>query len=209
MGKKRLLLIGGGGHCRSILDSVISQKEFDEIGIIDSGNATIFGISVVGTDADLPSLFENGWNYAFVSVGSIGETNTRRKLYSLIRSVGFNVPSIIDSSSIVSKTVDISDGVFIGKGAVVNCGTKLGCCSIVNSSSTIEHDCEIGDFAHIAPGSILCGQVSVGVDTHIGAGTVVRQCLFIGNRTIIGAGSVVVNSVPDGVMAYGNPCRIV
>ena len=72
----------------------------------------------------------------------------------------------------------------------------------------IEHDCEIGEFAHISPGTVICGQVHIGMDSHIGAGSVVRQQIRIGSDVLIGAGSVVVKDMPNHVKAYGNPCRV-
>ena len=91
----------------------------------------------------------------------------------------------------------------------MNTGSKLGFCSIINSGAIVEHDCTVGDFAHLSPGAVLCGQVSVGDDSHVGAGSVVRQLVNIGKNTMIGMGSVVVSDIPDKVTAYGNPCKVV
>ena len=79
----------------------------------------------------------------------------------------------------------------------------------MNTSASIDHDNVLGDFVHISPHATLCGEVEVGEGTWIGAGTVVKQCVKIGKWSIIGAGSVVVNDIPDGVLAYGNPCKII
>ena len=207
--KKKLLLIGGGGHCHSVLDSIIMTSVYDEIGIVDNDNQSYLGVQTIGTDDDIPSLIKNGWNYAFITVGSIGNTKTRRRLFEMIRGYGLMIPSVIDLTAVVAKGVVISQGVFVGKNAVVNTGTLVGENAIINTGSIVEHDCEIGAFSHISPGSILCGQVKVGMDSHVGAGTVVRQSIIIGNSTLIGAGSVVVKNIPDNVKAFGNPCRVV
>lgn len=208
--KKKLLLIGGGGHCRSVLDSVMALNSYDEIGIIDNIiNNPCLGISVIGTDDDLPTLKKNGWNDAIITVGSVGDTKARRRLYEMIKNLGFATPSIIDPTAIISREVVMKDGCFIGKRAVVNTGTILGECCIINSGAIIEHDCEIGMFAHVSTGAVLCGQVRVGSDTHIGAGTVVRQQITIGDDALIGAGSIVVRDISGHVKAYGNPCKVV
>lgn len=207
---RRLLLIGGGGHCRSILDCVISRGLYEKIGIVDfDQTVSALDISVVGTDDDLPQLLNDGWKNAFISVGSIGSTGLRRKLYRMVKQIGFSVPSIIDPTATISRDVIIGEGVFIGKGAIVNTGSRIGACAIVNTGSIIEHDCEVGAFAHVSPRATLCGQVNVGDDTHIGAGAVVCQGTRIGAYSIIGIGSVVVKDIPDNVKAYGNPCRVV
>ncbi len=207
---KKLLLIGGGGHCRSVLDCVLSTKSYQQIGIIDNdSSASALGITVIGNDNDLLRLNNEGWTDAFISVGSVGYTALRRRLYQMVKSIGFTVPSIIDPSAIIARDASVGEGVFIGKRTVVNTGSKIGNCAILNTGSIIEHDCIIGDFAHISPGTTLCGQVTVGDDSHVGAGSVVRQGIQIGGGSIVGAGSVVVKDIPDNVKAYGNPCKAV
>ena len=207
--KKKILLIGGGGHCHSVLDSVFATGIYDDIGIIDSVDCSSFGISVVGTDEDIPKLYEAGWKYAFITIGSIGNTVLRRELYNKVKCLGINIPSIIDPSAVVARGTDISEGVYVGKKAIINTGSKIGPCAIINSGAIVEHDCVIGQFSHISPGTTICGQVSVGDDSHVGAGTVVRQLIRIGENAIIGAGSVVVKNIPKNVTAYGNPCKVV
>lgn len=207
--KKKLLLIGGGGHCHSVLDTLITIGTYDEIGIIDSVDSSYLGFSVIGKDDDIPLLFQSGWTEAFIAVGSVGSTRIRRRLYEMIELQGMTVPSIIDPTAIIGNGVNIEKGVFIGKHAVINVGSSLGVCSIINTGAIIEHDCKIGSFSHISPGTTLCGQVVVGNDSHIGAGSVVKQTIVIGNETLIGVGSVVVNNIPGNVKAYGNPCKVV
>lgn len=207
--KKKLLLLGGGGHFHSVLDSIIRLNRYEEIGVVDHHFSTYMGISAVGTDEDLPQLINAGWNEAFISVGSIGDTTVRRNLYSYVKKIGYNIPSIVDPSAILGKGVQISEGAFVGKNAIVNIGSGIGVCSIINTGAILDHDCNIGDFSHISPGVTLCGQVVIGDDSHIGAGSVVRQSITIGSNTLIGVGSVVVGDIPNDVKAFGNPCRVV
>lgn len=206
---RKLLLIGGGGHCKSVLDSILSLDIYSDIGIIDKETVSLLDVSVVGSDQDLISLFQKGWTDAFVTVGSIGNTATRRKLFDMIKQIGFHVPSIVDNTAVVAKGTQIDEGCFIGKKVVINTGASLGKCAIVNTGAIVEHDCLVGDFSHISSGAILCGQVRIGHDSHVGAGSVVRQQISIGNNVIIGAGSVVVKNISDEATAYGNPCRSV
>lgn len=206
----RLLMIGGGGHCRSILDCVLRMGTYDDVGIVDfDSSASALGIPVVGTDDDLPDLLRDGWTHAFVSVGSVGSTALRRKLYQMVKDTGFEIPSIVDPSAQIAGGTEIGEGVFIGKLAVVNTGSRIGKCAIINTGAIVEHDCLVGDFSHISPGGVLCGQVTVGSDSHVGAGAVVRQQTVIGSRSIVGAGSVVVKDIPENVTAYGNPCKVI
>lgn len=207
--EKRILLIGGGGHCRSVADSLLRMNYYSKVGIVDYEESTILGIPVVGTDGDLPKLLQQGWTDAFISIGSVGDTRLRRKLYEKIKKIGFYIPSIVDPSAIIAKSTRIGCGCYVGKNAVINTGVWIGCCAIINTMSTVEHDCVIGDFVHISPGVTVCGSVSIGNDSHIGAGTVVRQQIQIGAETIIGIGSAVVMNIPDCVVAYGSPCKVV
>ena len=205
-----LLLIGGGGHCKSVLDCILTLGKFDEIGIIDSEKTgVVLGVKTVGNDDDLPRLFQEGWKSAFVSVGSVGDTRLRRKLYRMVREIGFSIPTIIDETAVVANDVKIAEGAFVAKHTTVNAGSRIGECAIINTGAIVEHDCTIGAFAHISSGTTLCGQVVVGDDSHIGAGSVVKQQIQIGAHVLLGAGSVVVHDIPDDVKAYGNPCRAV
>lgn len=206
---RRLLLIGGGGHCHSVIDCIMSSYRFEKIAIVDSSSETIENIPIVGCDEDLPVLFKRGWTDAFVSVGSVGCTDTRRRLYNLITNIGFSIPTIIDSTAIIADNVRIGEGVFIGKRVILNSGSVIGNCSIINSGAIIEHDCNIGEFSHVSSGAILCGNTFIGKDAHIGAGSTIRQGINIGEHTLIGIGSVVVSDVSHNVVAYGNPCKVV
>ena len=214
---KRILLIGGGGHCHSVLDSLSGGGRFEKIGIVarDSANYKelknnrLVADYLVGVDADLPKLFSCGWNNAFVTLGSIGNPIGRKKIYELLRRIGFQIPSIIDETAIVSNKASIGLGVFVGKKAVINVSSTIGDCAIINTGAIVEHDCAVGGFSHVSPGAIICGQVNIGENSHIGAGATVRQGIRIGENVLIGAGSVVVKDIPDNAMAYGNPCKVV
>lgn len=207
---KNILLVGGGGHCKSVLDTLLELDEFSKIGIIDvkeNMGKDILGVSVIGCDDDLPQFFTDGYQYAFVTVGSIGNPILRIKLFNILSEIGFEIPNIIDPSAIVSRHTRIETGIFVGKKAVINAGSIIHKGAIINTGSIIEHDCIVGDFAHISPGSVLSGEVQVGKNTHIGANCVIKQQLRIGSDSIIGMGSVVSKDIKDNIIAYGNPCK--
>jgi sugar O-acyltransferase (sialic acid O-acetyltransferase NeuD family) len=101
----------------------------------------------------------------------------------------------------------MGDGVMIAANATINPLAEIGRGVICNTSSSIDHECIIGDFTHIAPGAVLCGNVKVGRSTFIGANSVIRQGIIIGNNVTIGAGTVVVKDIPDNSTVIGNPAR--
>ena len=207
---KKILLIGGGGHCKSVLDSLSDLKVYDDIGIVDNSNSgTILNAHIVGDDSLLSSLINEGWTDAFVTVGSVGNASKRKDLYSMLKQLGYTIPAIIDKTAAVAQDVLIGEGTFVGKNAVINTGSKIDECCIINSGSVIEHECLIKEFAHVSPNATLCGQVKIGKETHIGAGSVIRQGLEIGDNVLIGIGSVVVSDIPSNSTAYGNPCKVV
>ncbi len=217
---RKLLLLGAGGHCRSVLDSLLVLSTYHEIGLVDNNYTEISEAEAglnsqnillkcryMGGDITLERLFSEGFSDAFITVGSIGNVSVRKKLYAKLKQIGFRIPNIFDKSCIVSEFSILGEGIYVGKNAVINANTQIGNCAIVNTSSVIEHDCIIGDFVHTASGSILCGNVQVDDGAHIGAGSVVRQGIHIGEDTVIGLGSVVVKDIASKTVAYGNPCK--
>lgn len=208
--KHKILLIGAGGHCKVVLDLLSQIKGYEIVGILDlkeNLGAKNFGVSVIGTDADLPRFFKSGIKYCFISVGNVGNPHLRIKLYNLAKKSGFVFPNLISPHAKVSSYVILGEGNYIAPGVVINAGTQIRNNCILNTGSIIEHDCKIGNFVHLSPGSILNGGVSIGDNCHIGAGSVLIQNVRIAEETIIGAGSVVINNVHKGMVAYGNPCK--
>ena len=196
--KKKIVLIGGGGHCKSVLDTLHRNQMYDEIVITDNdipAETEIMKCKVVGTDDILPDLLAAGFSDAFITVGSIRSTKLRRLLFEKAENYGFQMVNVIDSSAVISEFTTIGSGVFIGKNAVVNADTKISDAAIINTGAVIEHECVIGSFSHISVGTILCGNVQVGDDSFIGAGSVVIQGIKIGSNATIGAGSTVIADV--------------
>lgn len=206
-----LILIGAGGHCKSVLGA-IDRDRYNIVGVLDQllpVGTEILDVQVIGDDSIAKELYDKGIRNAFISIGSTGQSSNRVKLVNYYKSLGYTFPAVIDKSAIVGDEVIVSGGAFVGKAAVIISGTVVGEHAIINTSSIVEHDCSISDFSHIAPGSVVCGQVNVGEYTHIGAGSVVIQGINIGCSVIVGAGSIVVKDLPDEIIAFGNPCKIV
>lgn len=206
---KKLLLIGGGGHCKSVLDSALELNDYEIISIIDKKEnigKSLMGISIIGCDDDLLTLFNKGYKYAFVTLGSVGNPGLRIKIFNQLIKIGFIIPTIVDLSAKVSEYSKIEQGVFIGKKSVVNAGTHINKAAIVNTGVIIEHDCQIGSFAHVSPGAVLGGGVHVEENAHVGLNATIKQQVTIGRNSIIGMGSVVLKDIQAGMLAYGNPC---
>lgn len=207
---RKLLLIGGGGHCKTVIEAIESTNHYNEIGIIDMKHnigKSVLKRPIIGSDQDLKKLRVQGYEHAFISMGNIGDPTKRLALYHLVKELKFQVPIIIDRTAHVSNYAKILEGTFVGKNVIVNADVVIDECVILNTGCIIEHDCRIGSFSHIAPGAVLSGNVTIGEGVHIGANSVIRQGIHIGERTVIGVGSVVVKDIESECVAFGNPCR--
>jgi UDP-perosamine 4-acetyltransferase len=209
---KRCLLVGGGGHARSVL-AVARETKRSSIritGIVDASlpkGTRIDGIPVVGTDSDLEALRKD-YSFAFIAVGSVGDATRRTELFALCRKFGFGFPVFVSASAVVDRGAVLGAGTVVMRNAVVNCGSKIGENVILNTACIVEHDCVIADNVHIAPGAVLSAAVEIGEGSHIGTGSAVIQGVRIGARSLIGAGSAVVKDIASGVRAWGNPCVV-
>ena len=191
----KLVLIGGGGHCKSVLDVALRMNLFEDIVITDPDvkpGTQILGCSVVGSDDRLEQLRQEGFDHAFITVGCVGDTSLRRKLAERADTYGFNYPCIIDPSAVVSEFSKLEAGVFVGKNAVINAGAQIWNHAIINTGAIIEHNCHIGAFTHVAVGATVCGDCSIDEDVFIGAGATLIQGLTITKNRFVKAGEVVV-----------------
>jgi len=198
MPKKRLVLVGGGGHAKVVIDAIREAGFYEICGIVDPAlkkGTRVLGVKVLGGDKTLPEIFKNGIRHAFIGVGSIGDFHIREDIYKHIKAIGFKLPVVTHPKSVVAKGVYIGEGTFIAARAVVNTGTWIGRNVIINTSSSVDHDCTIEGFAHIAPGAVLSGGVKVGYGTHIGTGAKVIQNVTIGRECMIGSGEVIRRTV--------------
>lgn len=185
-----IVLVGFGGHAKSVADCIIRQKKYNIIGYTDMhDNHSKY--KYLGNDDILADLYCSGVMNAIICVGFLGKGDVRENLFKKLKAIGFTLPSIIDPTAIVSDDAVIGEGTFVGKNAIINTEAQVGCCCIINTSAVIEHECKISDFTHVAVNSVLCGQVEVGKSCLIGANATVIQCMTIPDNTIIPAGDVV------------------
>lgn len=208
--KKTMLLIGGGGHAKSIIDSAKSNGDFTIVGILDNHlevGECVDSIPIIGKDSDAEQYYNEGIKYAFMGIGSIGNPKVRIAIYHRLSRLGYQFPNVIDASAVLAKNIHLGDGNYIGKGAIIGSEAKIGHNCIINTGAIVEHECEVCDFVHVASGATLCGQVKIGSLTHIGANATVIQNITVGAHCLIGAGSVVLKSIVDNTKAYGNPCK--
>lgn len=204
-----LLMIGAGGHCKSVLDA-LPRDTHGKITLSDLPSRVgqcVLGIEITATDDDWESIFSAGVRYAFIAVGSVGDPSKRIRIYQRLMQIGYSLPVIADPSAVVSKSVTLAQGIFVGKKAVVNAQAHIGECAIINTAAVIEHDCVLGEFVHVAPGACLAGHVQVERHAHIGIGAVVAEGVRIGAEAVLGAGAVAIHDIPAGCIAVGVPAK--
>jgi len=189
--KPKILLIGGGGHCRSVIDVIEQENRFTIAGIIEkySGESqAVLGYELIGTDDELIALREE-YEYAFITIGYIKSNSVRVKLFEQLKVIGYKIPTIISPFAYVSKHTTLAQGTIVMHHALVNAGAAVGENCIINSKALIEHDVVVGDNCHISTNATLNGGVRVEANSFIGSGSVTKQ--GIGISGFIKAGSVV------------------
>lgn len=204
---QNLILVGGGGHCKSVIEAIESQSEYFQItGILDSNSdGTVSGYSVIGSDELIPQLTKD--NAFVITVGSIKSTRIREKIASDIKACGGSFPIIKARTSVVSKRSVIGEGTVILHNATVNADVVIGVQCIINTAANIEHDCKIGDFVHVSTGAMINGGCQIGNRCFIGSNSTIAQGITVCDDVVIGAGSVVIKDIIEPGTYVGNPCR--
>jgi len=194
---KRVFLYGSSGHAKVVL-GIARLVNIDVPCLIDDNPSinALANIPVIHSAEGLSPL-----------IVTIGNCHIRKRIVLDLGEREYL--TLIHPYAIKADNAYVGVGTVIMAGAILNPYAKVGNHCIINSGASIDHDCIIHDFVHIAPHCTLCGEVEVGECTWVGAGTTVIQGIHIGKNSFIGAGSVVVKDVPDGVLCYGNPARII
>ena len=202
---KPLVLIGGGGHCKSVIE-VAEGVGYQILGVLDMPEdlgKEILSAKVIGTDDDIPFYVSRA--EFVITVGFIKNPTTRIKLYDRVREAGGKLATVIASTAYVSKYATIGEGTVVMHHAFINAGAKIGNNVIVNTFSNIEHDAVIGDQCHISTGTMVNGDCKVGNNVFVGSQSVLANGITIGDDIIVGAGSLVRKSISEKGIYSGNP----
>ena len=204
--KRPLILIGGGGHCKSVIE-VAESAGYEIKGILDMpdevGKEVLPGHKVIGTDDEIPQYVEEC--EFVITVGFIKNPALRIKLYNKVKAAGGRLATIIASTAHVSKYAELGEGTVIMHQAFVNAGAKIGDNCIINTFVNIEHDAVVGNQCHISTGTMVNGECKIGENCFIGSQSVCANCIEIASDIIVGAGSVVRKSIRMKGIYAGNP----
>ena len=160
MYRREIVLIGGGGHCRSCIDVIESAREFKIAGIVEQPgkNKSILGYPVLGCDGDLEKL-KTRYEYALITIGQMGSSMLRQKIFHQLKKLGFALPAVVSSLAHVSIHASLGEGTIVMHQALVNAGARIGRNCILNTKCLVEHDAIIGDHTHISTGAVLNGEI--------------------------------------------------
>lgn len=204
---KNLILIGGGGHCKSVID-VAESAGYTILGILDRSipvGETVLEYKVLGND-DLIEPYLDRAEF-LVTVGQIKSPAIRIRLNKMVKDAGGKLATVIAPTAHVSKYASIGEGTVVMHQAVVNAGAQIGMGCIVNTFANIEHDVKLGDFCHVSTGAMVNGEAVLGEGTFIGSQSVVNQCVKVCNMTVVASGSVVHKDITDAGVYAGNPIK--
>ena len=188
-----ILLIGGGGHCKSVIDVIEQEGRFNIAGIVERPDfleTDVLGYQIIGNDSDLGDLAKK-YEYALITVGQIKSPSLRIKLFDLATKAGFTLPNIISPNAYVSKHSSIGKGVVVMHNAIVNTNASIGDNCIINSKALIEHDCLISKNCHISTNATINGGVTVESGCFIGSSATTKESITIDENSFIKAGSLV------------------
>lgn len=212
MDRQAVFILGAGGHAKVLLDTLTLHKNINIIGILDKNpqlhGMSVLGIPVLGDEAEILNQYSPDEIYLINAVGSIASTTVRKNIYLKFKQAGFSFLRVIHPTAYLAQEVSLGEGVQIITRSTIQPGSRIGNNTIINTHASIDHDCDIGDHVHIAPGVVCCGGVKIGHGTHIGTGAVILQGVRIGDNCLIGAGAVVTRDVLETSKVAGVPARI-
>jgi sugar O-acyltransferase (sialic acid O-acetyltransferase NeuD family) len=208
--KKPIILIGGGGHCKSCIDVIEQEDKYQIVGILDLPQyigMDILGHKIIGTDEDIPELSKTV-NDFLITIGQIKSSEKRISRYGIVKKYGGNLPIITSPRAYVSKSAIIEEGTIIMHDVIINADVRIGKNCIINSKALVEHESNIGDFSHISTGAILNGQTKIGNNCFIGSGSVISNNLSIISDTVIAAGVVIYRDISQPGTYFSNTKRL-
>lgn len=204
---KNLILVGGGGHCKSVIE-VAESAGYSILGILDMpelvGNS-VLGYKVIGSDDDIAKFADEA--EFIITVGFIKNPAARIRIFEMIRNAGGRFATLIASTAKVSRHAQIGEGSVVMHNAFVNAGAMVGVNCIINTASNLEHDVAIGDNTHVSTGVMVNGDCKVGERVFIGSQSVIVNGITICDDAIIGAGSVVHRPIDSAGIYFGNPAK--
>jgi sugar O-acyltransferase (sialic acid O-acetyltransferase NeuD family) len=207
-----VLIVGSSGHARVIVDIIERSGAHTILGFLDDAKApgmVEIGYPILSGLADLPEIVRSQNPQGFLV--AIGDNWNRGMVAEKVKEIAPLLPAItvVHPGAQVACSACLGPGTAVMAGAVVNSNASVGSFCILNTRASVDHDSHLDDFASVGPGATLAGNVRVGAYSAICLQACVAERVRIGSHTVVGAGSVVLDDLPDGVIAFGTPARVV
>lgn len=213
MEKEKIVIIGAGQHARVVLYNIEEQNKYEVIGYLDSDDNRIGNIfegkKILGNyqKENLKEFSKKiGTNKFFIGFGNM---KYRKKVFDYFINNGWEAVNIIHPNAVVSKNARLGKGILIECGCLITPNPIIGDNVVVNTGSQVNHDNIIENNVYIASGVILSGGIKIGENTLLDDGVIVTLGCSVGKNSLIGAGAVVTKNIPDEVVAYGSPCKVI
>lgn len=205
--EKDIILVGGGGHCRSVIDAAESagRKIRGVLDLPQYFGTDVAGYKVIGNDDDIPKYVDEC--EFIVTLGAIENAGPRRKLHRLIKEAGGKLATVVASTAYLSPHATVGEGTVLLQQSVVNSCAKVGESVIINTGAIVEHDAEVGDLTHVSTGAKVNGACKVGARCFIGSGAVMVQGVKTGDDVFVGAGSLLAKDAMEKGAYIGFPAR--
>lgn len=197
--KNQIVIIGAGGQGRVVAD-IARCMGYKQVLFLDDGDAPC----AVGKTSDYTKYLQSAEFFV-----AIGNAAVRRRIQTMLAQNGAKIATLIHPSAVLAEDVVVGPGTAIMAGAVINPGTVIGDGAIINTCASVDHDCRIGEYIHIAVGARICGSVHLEEDTWVGAGATIIQNLSVCAGCMIGAGAVVIRNICEPGTYVGVPARII
>ena len=208
----RIAIAGTSGHARVVADVATALADVTVVGHIGypiGDDLSRLEYPVIGKDEDLPGL-KLEFGLEGIVLG-IGDNLARRRVTEVYETLAADLcfATLIHPSAVIGNGVKIGPGSILMPGVIVNSRANIHTGCLINSGAIVEHDCIVEKFCNVAPSVVFGGASSLGEMSVVGIGAHIVNGISIGHGTIIGAGSVVTRNVDSGVVAYGNPAKVV
>lgn len=203
---KKLILIGGGGHCNACIDVINEIKEYNIQGILEREKSTeiINSVPIIGTDDEIDHLATSG-NHFLITVGQLKNNDIRVRIFKKLSDIKAPIATVISNHSYVSESAGIGSGTIVMHYSLINASVVIGNNCIINTKSLVEHDCNIGNHTHISTGAIINGTCNIGSNCFVGSGVVVKNNITITDNVILGAGAIVTKNIEQPGTYIGAP----
>lgn len=210
MNARRIFVYGASGHGKVVADILLCRRDPGFAGFVDD-SSKMHGRSLIG----LPVFGDGNWleqeskkGPVGVALG-VGDNAIRKRLAMKCLEWGIELLTLVHPAASVSASAVLCPGVVVMAQAAINPQARIGRGAVINTGAVVEHDVEVGEFAHVAPRAALGGAARLGELSMLALGATVLHCVNVGANTTVGAGSVVTRDIPKDVVAYGTPARII